>query len=129
VKVIDSSSLIKYIGREEDWKKVEEYVKEGCITLDLAVKETANALVKKTLRGEVDMETAREILNYIPRIVKITSQREQFPRALEIAVKHKLPIYDALFIALSVNTNIPLLTSDKKQAETSKEYGITVILV
>jgi len=129
VKVIDSSSLIKYIAKEEDWKKVEEYVKEGCVTLDLAVKEVANALVKKALRGEVDLETASEILNYMPRIVKITSQNEQFPRALEIAVKHKLPIYDALFLALSVNTNMPLLTSDKKQSETSKEYGITVILV
>jgi len=129
VKVIDSSSIIKYIAKEEHWKRVEEYVKEGCITLDLAVKETANALVKKTLRGEVDLETAREILNYIPRIVKIKSQNEQFPKALEIAVKNKLPIYDALFMALSLNTNVPLLTSDKKQAETSKEYGITVILV
>jgi len=129
VKVIDSSSLIKYIAREEDWKRVEEYVREGCITLDLAIKETANALVKKLLRGEVDLETAREILNYIPRIVKITSQNEQFPKALEIAVKNKLSIYDAFFVALSVNTNMPLLTSDKKQSETSKEYGITVILV
>jgi len=129
VKVIDSSSIIKYIAKEEDWKRVEEHVKEGCITLDLALEETANALVKKALRGEVDLETAREILDYVPRIVKTASQKEQFPRALEIAVKHKLPIYDALFIALSANTNAPLLTSDKKQAGISKEYGITVIFV
>ena len=129
MKVIDSSSLIKYVSKEENWRKVEEYIKEGCITFDLAVKETANALVKKTLKSEMDLETAKEILNYVPRIVKITSQKEHLPKALEIAVKNQLPIYDALFMALSVNTNTPLLTSDMKQAETSKEYGITVILV
>jgi predicted nucleic acid-binding protein len=129
VKVIDSSSLIKYVSKEENWRKVEEYIKEGCITFDLAVKETANALVKKTLKSEMDLETAKEILNCVPRIVKITSQKEHLPKALEIAVKNQLPIYDALFMALSVNTNTPLLTSDMKQAETSKEYGITVILV
>lgn len=129
MKVIDSSSLIKYVSKEENWRKVEEHIKEGCITFDLAVKETANALVKKTLKSEMDLETAKEILNYVPRIVKITSQKEHLPKALEIAIKNKLPIYDALFMALSVNTNTPLLTSDMKQAETSKEYGITVILV
>ena len=129
MKVIDSSSLIKYVSKEENWRKVEEYLKEGCVTFDLAVKETANALVKKTLKGEVDPETAKEILSHIPRIVKITPQKEHLLKAMEIAVKHKLAIYDTLFMALSINTNTPLLTSDTKQAEISKEYGITVILV
>ncbi len=129
MKVIDSSSLIKYVSKEENWRKVEEHLKEGCVTFDLAIKETANAMVKKTLKGEVDLETAKEILNYIPRIVKIESQKEHFSKAIEIAIKHKLAIYDALFTALSINTNTPLLTSDTKLAEISKEYGVTVILV
>jgi len=129
VKVIDSSSLIKYIAKEENWEKVEGHIKEGCITLDLAVKETANALVKKAYKGEVDVETAGEILNYISRIIRVTSQKEHFPKALEIAVKHKLPIYDALFIALSANANTPLLTSDEEQAEISRKFGLTVIPV
>lgn len=129
MKVIDSSALIKYIAKEENWEKVEEHLKEGCITLDLAVKETANALVKKALRSEVNSETAKEILNYLPRIIRVTPQKEHFSKALEIAIKHKLAIYDALFIALSVNTNTPLLTSDEKQAKTSKEYGVAVTLI
>jgi predicted nucleic acid-binding protein len=129
VKVIDSSALIKYIAKEENWEKVEEHLKEGCVTLDLAIKETANALVKKALKNEVTTETAKEIINYLPKIVTITPQKEHFSKALEIAIKHKLVIYDALFIALSANTNTPLLTSDEKQAETSKEYGVAVTLI
>jgi predicted nucleic acid-binding protein len=35
------------------------------------------------------------------------SQKEHFLKPLEIAVKHKLSIYDALFTALSVNTGMP----------------------
>jgi len=129
VKVIDSSALIKYVGKEENWEKVEEHLKEGCITLDLATKETANALVKKALKNEVTPETAKEIINYLPKIVRITPQKEHFSKAFEIAIKHKLTIYDALFIALSVNTNMPLLTSDEKQAKASKEHGVAVTLM
>jgi len=129
VKVIDSSALIKYIAKEENWQKVEEHLKEGCITLDLAIKETANALVKKALKNEVSSETAKEIINYLPRIVRITPQNEHFSKALEIAIKNKMAIYDALFTALSVNTNIPLLTSDEKQAKISREYSVSVTLI
>jgi len=129
VKVIDSSTLIKYVAKEENWEKVEEYLKEGCVTLDLATKETANALVKKALKNEVTTETAKEIINYLPKIVRITPQKEHFSKAFEIAIKHKLTIYDALFIALSVNTNMPLLTSDEKQAKASKEHGVAVTLM
>ena len=129
MKVIDSSALIKYVAKEENWEKVEEHLKEGCITLDLATKETANALVKKALKNEVTTETAKEIINYLPKIVRITPQKEHFSKAFEIAIKHKLTIYDALFIALSVNTNMPLLTSDEKQAKASKEHGVAVTLM
>lgn len=129
MKVIDSSALIKYVAKEENWGKVEEHMKEGCVTLDLAIKETANALIKKVLKSEANAETAKEIIGHLPRIVRIMPQRELLSKALEIAIKHKLAIYDALFIALSVNTNTPLLTSDEKQAKTSKEYGVTVTLL
>ncbi len=129
MKVIDSSALTKYLTKEENWQKIEEFIKEGCATLDLAIKETANALIKKTLKKEVDAQTAKEIIFHLSRIVKIVPQEEQFPKAMEIATKHKITIYDALFIALASNTNQPLLTSDRKQAETSKQYGVTTILV
>lgn len=129
MRTIDSSAIIKYLAKEEKWEEVEEYIKEGCVTLDLAIKETANALVKKVLKREVDIETAKAILNSLPKIVKIVPQHEYFSQALKIAIKYKLAIYDALFIALSINTNMPLLTSDEEQAKISGEYGATVTIV
>ena len=129
MKVIDSSALIKYLTKEENWQKIENHIKEGCTTLDLAIKETANALAKKTLKNEVDIKTTKQIITHLSRILKIMPQKEQFEKALEISIKHKITIYDALFIALATNTNQPLLTSDRKQAETSKQYGVTTILI
>lgn len=129
MKVIDSSAIIKYVTKEEKWQEVEGHIKEGCVTLDLAIKETANALVKKMLKREVDIETAKAVLTSLSKIVKILPQHEHFLQALEIAIKYKLAIYDALFIALSINTKKPLLTSDRKQAEISNECGVTAMLV
>jgi len=128
VKVIDSSALIKYVTKEENWEVVEIHIKEGCATLELAIKETANALVKKTLKNEVSVETSKEIIAHLPKIVKVTSQTEYIPKALEIATKHKTTIYDALFIALAANTGQQLLTSDKKQAEISEKYATTTLI-
>ncbi len=129
MKVIDSSALIQYLAKEENWKKVEDHLKEGCVTLDLAVKEVANALVKKALRSEVNTETAEEIIDHLPKVVRIAPEKDHFPKALEIAIKHKIAIYDALFIALSANTNTPLLTSDQEQASISKENGVEVTII
>ncbi|MEM1611366.1 MAG: type II toxin-antitoxin system VapC family toxin [Sulfolobales archaeon] len=49
MRVIDPSSLIKYFSREEGWDRVRDLMRDGVITLDLAVKEVANALWKKVL--------------------------------------------------------------------------------
>jgi predicted nucleic acid-binding protein len=128
VKVIDSSALIKYVSKEEGWEIVETHIKEGCVTLELAIKETANALVKKVLKNEVATETAKKIIAHLPKIVRIVPQTEHFSKALEIATKYKITIYDALFIALAVNFGQPLLTSDKKQAEISEKYITTALI-
>jgi predicted nucleic acid-binding protein len=128
VKVIDSSALIKYLTREDGWENVENQIREGCITLELAIKEAANALIKKILNNEITIETSKRIIAQIPRIVKITPQTEHLSKAIEIAAKHKITVYDALFIALAANTNQPLITSDRKQAETSEKYVTTTLI-
>lgn len=129
MKVIDSSALIKYLAKEKGWQEVEKHIVEECATLDLAIKEAGNALVKKVIKGEVSAKTADEILKHTPKIVKIFSQEDHLSKAIEISIKYKLPLYDSLFIALSSNIGVSLLTSDEKQAEISKENGVTTILV
>ena len=61
MRVIDSSALVKYFTREAGWEKVREVLIDGVVTLDLAVKEVANALWKRVTRGEIDYDTALTI--------------------------------------------------------------------
>ena len=56
MRIIDSSSLAKFFCREEGWDSVEELILEGVVSLDLSVKEVANALWKKALNGEIKAE-------------------------------------------------------------------------
>lgn len=44
---IGSSALIKYFSHGERWDRVRDLMRDGVITIDLAVKDVANALWKR----------------------------------------------------------------------------------
>ena len=131
MRVIDSSSLVKYFSREEGWRKVREYLLEGVVSTDLVVKEVGNALWKKIIRGEMTLKIAQEILSDLAKgtAIKLLDQKEHLAKALEIAVRNKITIYDALFIALAKNLNTELITSDTRQAKAAKKEGVETIIV
>jgi len=131
VRVIDASALIKYLNREDGWRRVEEYILEGCITIDLALKEVANALWKRVKRGEVTERQALAIMEIIleSKIVKIHSQQPLINEALKSSITNDLPIYDSLYIILAKHMKMPLVTSDKRQAEKAKMMGVNPILL
>ena len=131
MRVIDSSALIKYFAKEESWNKVRQYLLEGVVTLELALKELGNALWKKILRDEMDINIAKTIIHdlYYNRPIKIIDQGKYIDKALELSIKYKITIYDALFIALAKENGLELITSDRKQAEAAMQEGIEVILL
>jgi len=131
VKVIDSSSLVKFFSKEKDWEKVAQIISEGVITLDLSIKEVANALWKKILIGEMKEDIAIRILSDLLKheAIIIVNQDEYLIEAFKIANKNKITIYDSLFIALAKSMNLELVTSDIKQYEIAKNEGINAQLV
>ncbi|MGC8543610.1 MAG: type II toxin-antitoxin system VapC family toxin [Vulcanisaeta sp.] len=130
MRVIDSSALIKYFAREISWERVRELMMDGVITIDLAIKEVANALWKKVIRGEVSYDTALTIIKtLLEDAIPIIDQREYLMKALELAVKHRITIYDAIFIVLALEKNMELITSDKAQAAVAEKIGVKVTLV
>ncbi|OYT30748.1 MAG: PIN domain nuclease [Thermoprotei archaeon] len=131
MKVIDSSSLVKYFSKEEGWKLVKKAILDGVVTLDLAVKEVANALWKKVLRSEISIDDANKIITDLleAEVIKVISQDKYLTQAFKIAVENKITVYDALFIALAKEMNIELITSDAKQAEVAKEEGVSVRII
>ncbi len=131
MRVIDSSALVKYFSREEHWEIVRKYMLEGVITIDLAIKELSNALWKKVLRGELFPETARTILQDLvgDNIFKIVSQSKYLVKAFDIAIKYGVTIYDVLFIAVALDENMGLITSDQKQKEVAEKLGVKTIYI
>ncbi|MEM3607705.1 MAG: type II toxin-antitoxin system VapC family toxin [Candidatus Bathyarchaeia archaeon] len=131
MKAIDSSSLTKYFSREDGWQKVGEILLEGAITLDLSIKEVANALWRKVLSQEAEVEDVEEILRDLIRsdAIKIHRQEDYLIAAFKTAIKHRITVYDSLFIELARSAKIELVTSNDKQAEAAKKEGIDVVKV
>jgi predicted nucleic acid-binding protein len=131
VRVIDSSSLVKFFSKEKGWEKVAQIIEEGVITLDLSIKEVANALWKKILIGEMKEDIAIKILSDLLKreAMIIVNQDEYLIEAFKIANRNKITIYDSLFIALAKSKNLELVTSDIKQYEIAKNEGVNAQLI
>ena len=131
MRVIDSSALIKYFSREKGWEDVRRYMLEGVLTIDLAIKETLNALWRKIIKEEIMYETVVKLIKDLTknRPFPLESQEQYLTDAFEIAVNNHITIYDALFIAVAKRRNLELITSDKKQADIAERLGVNTILV
>lgn len=131
MKVIDSSALVKYIVKEPGWRRIEEFISAGCITVDLALKELCNALWKRVMRKELDESLATKLMNTIltRRIVRIYPQEPLLVEALKLSTNISLPIYDVIYIVLARKLKSELITSDKEQAEKAEELGVFSNLV
>ena len=131
MKAIDSSSLVKFFSKEPGWRNVRKLILEGVVSLDLSIKEVANALWKKVLREEMTAQDASKIISDLigAEVIRLTDQRNYIQKAFEIAVKNKITIYDSLFIALAKELRTELITSDSRQAEFAEKEGVRVRIV
>lgn len=128
--VTDSSALIKYLLREEGWSEVRRHLEEGCVTLDLALKEALNAVWKRVVIDGLEEGYAREVLGAFLKsgIVRVENQEQFLEEALSVAVRRRITVYDSIFITLAKRRGLPLLTSDGKQARAAEEEGVKTIL-
>ncbi len=128
MKVIDSSSLSKFLNREDGWEDVSKELEAGCISVELAIKEVGNSLWRRVQRGEITGNTASKVYNtflqHLP--LRLADQRELYGDAIMLAISNSITLYDAIFIQLARKLGIALVTSDKKQADVCKKLGIQV---
>ncbi|GAB6944246.1 type II toxin-antitoxin system VapC family toxin [Vulcanisaeta sp. JCM 14467] len=66
-------------------------------------------------------------MTLIGKNIVIEPEEKYINEAFMIALGHKIPIYDALYIALATAKGLPLLTLDNKQGEVAKKMGVIVI--
>ena len=127
-QIIDSSALTKYAAKEPDWAKIEGYL-ASADSLEIALIETSNALWKKIQKEEIDLKTAKKIVQILSNSVWFLDQQKYVARALEIAVKYRITVYDSMFIACAEMENSDLISCDARQIEVAQELGIKTISV
>jgi len=131
VTLIDASALASYILKGEGSGKIREYLAQGVMSVELVIKETANAILVATRREMIGNQQAGIYLGALKALlksnIKFVDQRDILEESFKIALKNDLTVYDAIYIASAKKQKIPLLTCDKRQAKAAKGEGIGVI--
>ncbi len=128
MRAIDSSSIAKYLNREDNWEVAAEVLRSGCVSIELAVKETGNSLWKRVHRGHLEPKRAKQIFaEFVGSLpFKVADQAGLYRPAFDIATSYSITVYDALFLALSKREGLQFVTSDPSQAEVAKKLGVEV---
>lgn len=129
--VIDASTLAKFILKEKGWEEVAEHLKAGTLSVDLVVKEVANAVWKRFRKGAASREESEIMLNALKEIqeraVKVEGELTYLDGAAEIAFNRGITIYDSLYIAMAKEKGLKLLTADETQATVATAENVTTI--
>jgi predicted nucleic acid-binding protein len=126
--VIDASVIAKLIMREENYVEAAGEIEADDETLDLAILEVANVILKYHRRGILSADEMREKfeeLRELSKTLRILGFKKFLEQAFEFAIANNLTIYDSLYIVASSK----LVTSDIRQAEAAKQHGRKVVLV
>jgi predicted nucleic acid-binding protein len=116
LKVADTSYLIEGILRDATLLE-----NQTLVSPDLALYEVVNALWKhETLIGDLrDSQQRIELLLDLvsnQRVQLVRPDKKLLNETYALSLKHRLPIYDSIFIALALQLKMELATFDSKQS-------------
>ena len=106
-----------FVLRKRDWNRAEEYFRFVLDSLDYY----KDLYLQFAILQKYNKNYAEAI--------KMFDQRTLIPEALELAVRNKVTLYDALFIVLAKKLKIALITSDERRAEIAEKEGVNAIRV
>lgn len=127
--VVDASSLAKVVLLEEGWESVPLTTETA--TLDYSVVEVSSSVWRAVLRGRIGEEDAKrkiEALKMIAGALMIFKAEDYLERGFDIALKEKITVYDAMYIALAEDKGATLFTSDRRQYDAAKRYVRTILV-
>ena len=118
--VVDSSVVAKWILQESDSPKAKDVLNRAAsskgelILLDLVFPEVTNVVWKYVRRRLITRDEADRALDELIRLpVRVDPTFPLLESALEISVKYDRAVYDALFVALAEDLNLPGVTADE----------------
>jgi predicted nucleic acid-binding protein len=119
--VVDASVAVKWIlpetGHEDALRIQEKYQDEeiDLIAPYLIVAEIANVLWKRESRGDLDAWTAQYCFRHFLQGAPILLDSEKVSAsALGLAMAHRRPVYDCLYLAWALEQRCDLVTADER---------------
>ncbi len=129
--VIDASALAAIVLREEGWETLLDS-SDVFVSVELALKEAANAIWAASLSGSVSPSQAEEAFSVLREmftggVVETRPQSELIDGAFRLALRRGITVYDSLYVVLAASEGLPLLTLDGRQAEAARAEGVEVL--
>ena len=119
--VVDASVAAKWLFKENDSDKA-RYLLEGMerrklslIAPELLLVEIGSMLWKRAIREGVSVaDAAAQYDRLIGLSLGLVRMAALVDRAFKLAVRHRHPIYDCVYLALAVEARCDLVTADEK---------------
>jgi len=130
VIVVDSSLIGAFILKEEGW---EDYAGtlENALTVDHAIKEVGNAIWKAYIRKHIGLEDVKIKFEALKKLfsknLTMFPEMELLEGAMDIALSHKIPIYDSLYLALALIKGASFSSLDETQLSIARKLGVPII--
>jgi predicted nucleic acid-binding protein len=114
VKVIDTSTIVKWFVEEGDSALAVAYIGEPLVAPELMLAEIGNAMWKKWRKGEIPIEQAQLATAFVTSFVEILSGEHVAEEAMKIALELNHPVYDCYFLATARELQTTLVTFDHR---------------
>ena len=135
-QVSDTSALVKYVLPEEDSSVAEKLVAShhaGMVNLttpEYILVESANVLWKHLQRHNVRPEEAVTSFRALRDLgIRLVPKGDLLEDALILAADNGITVYDALFCAIAVRENVPLITSGNALVRRLTGTGVQVTML
>ena len=113
--VIDASVALKWVLDEPGKEAADALLEEELIAPSLWLLEAANALWRRTQRGEINDEEAKERLTELYNApVTTTTVEDDLLAAADLANVLGHPVYDCLYLAMAIRENTYVVTADSR---------------
>jgi predicted nucleic acid-binding protein len=91
---------------------------------ELFYAEAGSVLWKKVRRNELGAADARKAFASLLGFRRLAPRpiKPLMPYALELALRHQCTVYDALYLALAVQLDCPVVTADRKLIEGVRDW-------
>lgn len=125
--MVDASVAVQWFAREPDSEVATRLLEadQPLVAPDIMPLEVANALWKKTRRGDVpvaDLQPA--VTRLLASDVTLVSTVSLLERAVRLAVEIGHPVYDCVYIVLAEARGVPLATSDERLRAAARARGV-----